>query len=389
MRTLLQSFITSSAIAAVMMTVAPVKVDAVTMTPETKKLLKAINKGPEVLKGLDKELTVPQAWIDGAKKEGSVKIRTTVQAPRFHKAWEIFHARYPFLEYEYVRGIGPERARKPLMAYKGRKIILSDVVSSYEVMEDQYREVHALIDLRGIPGYKNVPQELNARDGISTVYRKQHWCMSYNPKVVKKSELPKTWDDLMTNPRWRNGKVGMAVNIHTWLAPIWGVKGDKWTYDYLNKLFTVLKPQLRKERLSMTPQLNALGEFDLSLPAGDFIVAVTEKKGMKVKFHCPEPVPTAAAHIGIMNGSPRVNAAKLFLNWLLSKEGQLAMHYADAQVPVHVGLQDPSYLPYPDAVMGKKLAWTDEKVLKKMPDIVRRFKKLWIAGGGGGKKGPR
>lgn len=375
----------AAAVAAILAASPAVKAE--NMTAETTKLLKAINKSPAILKGLDEELKVPQAWIDGAKKEGSVKLRTTVQAPRFAKAWKIFHARYPFLEYTYVRGIGPERARKPLMAYAMQKTILSDVVSSFEVMEGQYRDANALIDLRGLPGVKNVPAQFTAADGISTSYRKQHYCMSYNPATVKKSDLPKTWDDIITNPRWHNGKIGMAVNIHVWLAPIWGIKGDKWTYDYLDKLFSVVKPQLRKERLSMTPQLNAMGEFDASIPAGDFIVKVTERKGMKIGFHCPEPVPTTAAHIGIMKGSPRENAAKLFVNWILSKEGQLAMHYADAQIPVHKDLTDPSFNPYPDAVVGKQIAWGDERVLKKMPDIVRRFQKLWVAGGGGGKKG--
>ena len=116
-----------------------------------------------------------------------------------------------------------------------------------------------------------------------------------------------------------------------------------------------MKPQIRKERLSMLPQLNNLGEFDLGLPAGDFIYKVQQDRGMDINVHFPEPVPTTAAPVGILAGNPHPNAARLFVNWLLSKEGQIAMHVYDAEIPSHTGLPAERFQPYPKELAGKKL----------------------------------
>ena len=43
----------------------------------TQKILKKLKVDSSILDGLDKELKVPQGWIDKAKKEGKVKVRDT------------------------------------------------------------------------------------------------------------------------------------------------------------------------------------------------------------------------------------------------------------------------------------------------------------------------
>jgi iron(III) transport system substrate-binding protein len=284
-------------------------------TKATEALLAEAKLDASVLAGLDQELAVPQAMIDGAKKEGLLRVRLTMAEKLFDKVWRVFAARYPGIKYEYVRGIGPERAVVPLVAFKEGRIV-SDVVGSFDVLLDEYEKVKALAKIDDLPSWKNVPEEFSAPDYAA--YRTEHWGVGYNTKKVKPEELPKTWNDLVDNPRWSNGKVGMAVNANTWIPSLWGVYGDKWAEDYMHKIFDKMKPQIRKERLSMLPQLNNLGEFDLGLPAGDFIYRVQQDRGMDINVHFPEPIPTTAAPVGIVAGNPHMNAARLFVNWMLS-----------------------------------------------------------------------
>lgn len=379
-------FIAAILVGSVGLALGAVNSTAQTMTPETKKMLEALNLKPDILAGLDEDLAVPQAWIDGAKKEGVVRVRLTMTEQRFAKVAKVFKARYPDIDVSYTRGVGRARATGPLLAYK-RGTFVTDVHSSFDALEDKYREADALIKMTHLKTYKNIPEKYNAREGYGVAYRIQHWCMAYNTKQVKKEDLPKTWEELLQNPRWRNGNIGMGANVNVWLGPLWGVKGTQWVNDYIDKLFNVVKPQLRKERLATLSKLASLGEFLLALPAGDFIVRRIEDPGASVSFHCPEPIPLTSAWIGIFKGNPHPNASNIFANWLLSKEGQIAVNYGDANIPAHKDLLRKEFLPYPEEVLGRKIVVHTAEAQANVPNVIREFRKHWLDRTG--KSGPR
>ena len=364
---------------------------AESMTSATTDLLKVLKLPESILSGLDKELKVPAAWTAGSKKEGKLRVRLTMHAVRFEKVRKVFEARYPWIKIEYTRGIGQKRALGPLLAFK-RGTFVTDIVSSFSVLEKEYIKADAAMDLRMLPNIDKPRGGFHSPAGIGIGYRVQHWCVAYGKKKVKVADLPKTWDDILTNPRWRKGNLGIAINANVWLAPLWVSQGEAWSKNYMEKLFNVVKPQIRKERLSTTPKLAALGEFDLTIPAGDFIVKGLVKEGVPVGFHCPDPVPIGSAWVGVLKGSPNTNSALIFANWLLSKEGQLANHHGDAFIPIHKDLQQARFLPYPEAIAGKKLAILGPPVMKEMPTVIKLWHAHWLKSGGTvgrGKKGKR
>ena len=381
-----------AAVAVSALSLLAVPAPAETLTDATKEMLKALKLDSSILGGLDQELNVPAEWIEKAKQEGAVRVRLTMHASRFEPVRKVFEARYPFIKVEYSRGIGQARALGPLLAFK-RGTYVTDIVSSFEALESEYRKADALVDLRSLVTAKAPRDEFKSPHGIAMPYRLQHYCMAYGTKYVKQEELPKTWDDFLANPRWRNGKTGIAINVNTWLAPLWGVKGEAWGRDYIDKLFNVVKPQIRKERLSTTPKLAALGEFDLTIPGGDFIVRGHADEGVPVGYHCPVPVPVTSAWIGILKGNPHPYASLIYLNWTLSKEGQLADNWGDNFIPSHKGLQQKAFLPYPDAVAGKPIAPLTPAVLDEMPKIIKVWHEYWVKSGGevggGGKRGKK
>jgi ABC-type Fe3+ transport system substrate-binding protein len=257
-------------------------------------------------------------------------------------------------------------------------------------MEDEYRAANALDDISDLPAMKWIPAEYNPAGGIGATYRLNHYCIGYNKTKVNKADLPKTWDAVLTDKRLHNGKMGMAQNVHTWLGVLWGVKGDAWVNDYLEKVFTVVKPQLRKENLRAYLKLMALGEYDVAIPTADFIIRELEDDGMPISLHCPDLVPSGAGWIGIMKGNPHPNAAKLFANWLLSKEGQIAGHRANSNIPSHKDLKRREFLPYPDEILGHTLVVRTPAAQANMANISAAWGRYWMAGGGSGREsGPR
>ncbi|MGE0650723.1 MAG: hypothetical protein AB7P12_03090, partial [Alphaproteobacteria bacterium] len=69
----------------------------------TQKALKELKLDASLMNGLDDELKVPKAWLDGAAKEKDVVILGTWDDRQFRRMTEAFKERYPFVNLNYTR----------------------------------------------------------------------------------------------------------------------------------------------------------------------------------------------------------------------------------------------------------------------------------------------
>jgi iron(III) transport system substrate-binding protein len=357
---------------------------AADLPKNTQKMLKALKMDASVLKGLEKELAVPSAWIEGAKKEGKVKIWTTYRRRPWSKMESIFRERYPFIKVEHDRVANTaRRVIRPLTAFRSGRV-LTDVITGLSGEAHLFSRAKAFVDLRGLPSYNNLPKHLHHPDGVTAVGRVRYYCMAYNTKKVKVSDLPKTWDDLVNSQRFANKKLGLANRPNNWLLPLWKYKGDDWGRQFTDKLFA-LKPQLRKEGQGAVLALVVAGEMDVAVPAAMNRVAEYRIKNDKtpVGHHCPLPVVFTISETGIMAKNPHMNAAKLYVNWYLSKEGQLAQFWANKSVPSHKALtNNKRFVYWPENVTGKEMAQFkyDRPEVGKV--VLKHWDSRWIKGGG-------
>ena len=117
------------------------------------------------------------------------------------------------------------------------------------------------------------------------------------------------------------------------------------------------------------------GEFDMSMPSAEYRVTQMVAKGAPVKFHCPEPVPTTVQSVAAMAKTPSPNAAKLYINWMLSREGQLSQYQATQAAPVHPAFQRREFMSFPDQIIGKTTAFrTPDLMVEQWPSLPP---KLW------------
>ena len=152
-------------------------------------------------------------------------------------------------------------------------------------------------------------------------------------------------------------------------------RGEQWGEDFTRRLFEVDKPQRRKEGMSAVTMLTVAGEADANIPAPERRVNALVAKGAPIGYHCPEPVPITFSQIVMLEKSPHKNASRLFINWLLSREGQV-MQYADAYaVPVHKALQSASFVPFADTILGKPTSIRDEAMIEDA--LQGKMLKLW------------
>lgn len=353
---------------------------------ETQAMLKALKFDESILSGIDKELELPAGWLEGAKKEGVVSIYTTMDQKDWVKAEKVFRARYPDIKVEHseVRTT-TQRTLRPLVAFKeGRAIV--DVITGLSGNSFLFRDAGAFVDLNDLPNYRNnIPDELKVSDNITAIFRVRYWCIAYNTNKIKAADLPKTWDDMIANPKvWGNKKLGIGNRPNNWLVNLYTINGEAWGKKYMDDLFGKLNPQLRKEGLSALLNLVAAGEMDAAIPAAMDRVAQIRETGAPVAHHCPEPVPFAVSELGVMKNSPHLNAAKILTNWLMSKEGQVALFYANDATPAHKGLQGKEFIAFPEQVQGKKKAIAEDRDGAEEDALLKYWEGLWLKGSGGG-----
>jgi iron(III) transport system substrate-binding protein len=147
------------------------------------------------------------------------------------------------------------------------------------------------------------------------------WSIAYNTEVIKNP--PKSWMDL-TKPEYGNKQLGLVI------APS---GGTTWTRIMFER--QVLGEDYWKKQAALTPTLypSAAPTSD-ALVRGEVAVAPLlyntvfpkKREGAPLEiFFAPEGAPLVAYAIGITKAAAHPNAAKLFLNWSFSEEGQAFM----------------------------------------------------------------
>ncbi|MDH3240817.1 MAG: extracellular solute-binding protein [Alphaproteobacteria bacterium] len=356
---------------------------AVADTPASAKELAAHYKIPaELMARWEAEHRVPAAWIAAARKEGEVVIKGSTRPLDFERSIAPFRTRYPYIKVNYSRGSRNTRVVAPLVAFReGRHI--TDIVTGIDTAIDMFKKADALTDLTDLPNRDNIPDKFAGRSTHWAGIRLRYYCLAYNTNQVKKSQLPKTWDDLKNSTVLHNNKMALWYGVASWLLPLWGEKGPQWTTRFITDIYETVKAERRKEGMTALTSLTAAGEFNAVLAVAAYQVVRLQKKGAPVAFHCPDAVMVTSSSVGILKGNPHTNAAKLYLNWLLSMEGQLFQYRHTGAPPIHKALQRKEFVPFPEETLGKTLAFRDPKLLgEELTALFKVWKPYWESGEG-------
>jgi iron(III) transport system substrate-binding protein len=142
--------------------------------------------------------------------------------------------------------------------------------------------------------------------------------IAYNSNLVTGSDIPKRYEDLL-DPKWKK-RMALDSEEYVWFANMLQSRGRE-------KALSLMRG-LAKQDLSFRRGHNLLDDL---LAAGEFPVVVDtyaadieklKSKGAPVDWVPVEPVIASHKFTGISNHAQHPNAAKLFVNFLLSKKGQ-------------------------------------------------------------------
>ena len=315
--------------------------------------------------------------------EGALTIIGSWDFSQFAKLSAPFKARFPDIKLSYVRGGLYDRGVKTMVALKHGSYLADIIIGAGGDWVELPQHERARRPQR--PADLQVPAaEMHDRKGSGSA-RVAYRCMAYNTKLVKKADLPQ---DL-----GRPGRHNRAGATASWACPtvptcgflmLWQGKGPQWTKDFMTKLFTQVKPQLRKEGANAMVALTVAGEFDAAVRSAEYRIQQYQDKGAPISFHCPAPVPMAVSLLVVLKGNPQRDASLIFTNWFLSKEGQIAQYRADNAISVRPDLsRHKELMPYPEEIEGKPLAVRDEEALiTEYPKLIAAYDPLWKGAGG-------
>lgn len=142
-----------------------------------------------------------------------------------------------------------------------------------------------------------------------------------NTKLVKLEEEPKSWQELL-GPRWKGKVMLQDPVVSTGAYRLVGyVRHNVFNEDFLRR-FGEQEPRY-STGIQQEVQFLARGERPLSALIGVPDAASSVEEGAPIKaLSMKEGVVAWEIVAGAVKNSRRPNAAKVFLNWMLSKEGQ-------------------------------------------------------------------
>jgi ABC-type Fe3+ transport system substrate-binding protein len=310
------------------------------------------------------------ALVAAATKEGQLVWYSTLIVNQITRPLALaFEKKYPGIKVQYSRQPSTAVALKiSAEAQAGR--IQADVFDGTNTILTL--EPAGLVQPYLVESAKHYPPEYRDPKGYWTTMNVYFLTTAYNTDLVKGADIPKTFDDLL-NPKWQ-GRMAWTTDPTSAGAPgfiqnILALKGEKAGMAYLEKL-AAQKPVNVPASLRVVLDKVIAGEFPIGLMIFDHHVAISAAKGAPVAWIKMEPVVSTSNLISIVKGAPHPNAARLFLEYVLSDEGQREVAKdlylpADPNVPAQVPTLKP-----------KEGHFTARVVT---PDMEREGRDKWIA----------
>jgi iron(III) transport system substrate-binding protein len=99
------------------------------------------------------------------------------------------------------------------------------------------------------------------------------------------------------------------------------------------------KPFLTQGHTNTVTQLEA-GEFDVTPTAYGYMADLEHRGGRPVDYLIPKPLFVGLGPVGFVANAPHPNAARVFLDWVLSKDGQQAIIDASGRPSARVDVKN-------------------------------------------------
>lgn len=268
-----------------------------------------------------------------AAKETKVAFYTSMVPAQFAAIQPAWNKRYPDIAIEHVRADLGQTLERVLAENRAKKH-LADVISNNESSYAALQQQKLLASFESPTRAKWIEPFKSQFNGVQFPSRVLQIGFAVNTNKLKEADYPRAWTDL-ADPKWKNRlgipdpRVGGGAQL--WFLTMWDRPqfGEK-----LLKAIADNNP-LVKPGIIQVQQSVELGEIDVDVVAYDYVTLPARAAGKPVQFVLPrDGTILFVTYDSVAANAPNPNSARLFVHFLMSREGQEAL--ASALVtPVH------------------------------------------------------
>jgi iron(III) transport system substrate-binding protein len=275
---------------------------------------------------------------EAAKKEGQIVLYGSAD---FEMLYAEFHKKYPEIRVTGVFGRGADVAKRLMSERRAEKYLADLYVNGQTTGYNVFYKAKALDPIPPVLVLPEVTDTSKWWQGkhhyvdpenqyLLNINGETRIVVGYNTKLVNPAEIKSYWD--LLNPKWKGKIVAYDPNL--------GGSGDAMRFffhhkslgrDFIKRILTETDIIISSDTRQMGDWL-AGGKFALTIfaPVSRMDLDVMQIQGLPVSWFEPDYLKEGAyitagsGGVALINKAPHPNAAKLALNWLLSREGQIA-----------------------------------------------------------------
>ena len=255
--------------------------------------------------------------LDAARKEGIVSWYSTLAVSESQPLAHAFEKIYPSIKVNLYRGQAEKLLSK--IATEARAghylfdVLTANDIEFFILLKQGAFAPHISAESKAYPvGFKD-PK------GFWTDTYNNYHSICYNTRLVSAREAPKDWKDLR-DPKWNSGKLALVRNAAPWYANMIKIMGEKEGRAFFQAL-AANQAQMHSGYTNVA-QLLAAGEFPLALCRAHRIEKLREAGAPVDWVTTVNPLLADLHPIGLASRAAHPNAGKLFIDYILSRQGQ-------------------------------------------------------------------
>ena len=313
-----------------------------------------------------------EARLAEAQKEGKIVWDTGASLFTAERVAKLFEQAYPGIKVEVHRS-GSERILQRLMQEASAGIKNADVFNSSDVGHYVLLKKKGMLAKHTPAGTERFPVSFRDPDAAAFGWRAFTIVISYNSKLLPSSEAPRAWKDLL-DAKWKEKMVtahpGYSGAVATYTLALVKLYG----WDYFKQL---AQNNLHLRQSVHDPaEVVASGERLVGANGADYFLYLQRKKGNPIGIVYPKDgVPLVVSPSAITNSSPHPNAARLFTDFIFTKEVQQFLADSEALYVPHPEVTYPADKP---KLADLKLLTVDPEELEgRNEEIKKRFREFF------------